>query len=247
MGKISEYIEASVGYDAEGLPASTVQITFGMSPFQIAETEEIADVTEVTAVVQTDAIVDIKVVDDVAMVSFDFSIETNTLVEFAEELEMYKQQRDHVTESVNDLMNRLTLAERNEDEKEIEEIYYQMRAMSIPFMLPTILPVSFGGTVQIGFADDPKFVFYTSDQLNQQPYKVTMVFEASDLFCQDEMGVYFEDTEAEILAQQEELWYLQEAKKLEEEAYQSEFGYDSGIYDEQEEVTDKRLKGVRIK
>ena len=31
-------------------------------------------------------------------------------------------------------------------------------------MLPTILPLEFGGTVHLGSIDDPKFVFFTSDK-----------------------------------------------------------------------------------
>jgi hypothetical protein len=74
-----------------------------------------------------------------------------------------------------------------------------------------------------------------------------MIFAAKDLFCQDEVGIYFEDTEEEIRAQQEELWYMQEAKKMEEESYQAQYGSNVDLYDEQDEVVDKRLKGVRIK
>ena len=247
MSKITEYIEAAIGYDAEGLPASTVQFTFGMAPFQVAESENIDDVTEITAMCQADPIVDIKIIDNMVKASFDFSMDTNTFAEFAEELELYQQQQEHVTESVNMLMNQLAVAERNENESEIEEIYFQVRKMTVPFLVPTILPVALGGDVHIGFADDPKFIFFTSDQLNQMPHKVTMIFEATDLFCQDEMGIYFEDPEAEMLEQQEELWYMQEAQKMEEEAYQAEFGANASLYGEEEQAVDKRLKGVRFK
>jgi DICT domain-containing protein len=75
-----------------------------------------------------------------------------------------------------------------------------------------------------------------------------MIFDAKTLFCQDEVAIYTEDTEAEIRAQQEEMWYMQEAKRIEEEAYQAQYG--SGIsdpYDDINEQNDKRLKGVRIK
>jgi len=247
MSKMTEYLGAAVGYDSDGLPASTTQFTFGFSPFSMAETERIEDVTQIQSVCQSDSVVDIKIVDDVAMVSFDFSMETNVLAEFAEELEAYMQQRTHVTESLNELMAELSVARRNEDEKLIDELEIKLRSMSIPFLLPTIMPVVFGGTVNIGFTDDPKFVFFSSEHLNQAPSKVTMIFDAKTLFCQDEVGIYTEDTEAEIAAQQEELWYMQETKRLEEEAYQAQYGQGSDMFREETDVQDKRLKGVRIK
>lgn len=247
MSKITEYLNDAIGYDSSGLPASAVQFTFGYTPFQIAETEDIADLTQIITVCQSDAIVDLKIVDEMLMVSFDFSNEPNTLVELSQELDGYNSQKDHVTESLNRLMEELYIAERNEDKQRIASIQTQIKSMNIPFMLPTIIPVEHGGTVQIGFAEDPKFVFFTSDQINQMPFKVTMVFNASDLFCQDEMGVYTEDTEAEILAQQEDAWYMEEAKKLEEEAYQAQFGYNNDPYSEQDTQVDKKLKGVRFK
>ena len=244
---MTEYLAAAIGYDSNGLPASTIQFTFGFAPFQIAETEDIADVSQITTICQSDAVVDLKIVDDVAMVSFDFSNETNTLVELIQELDAYKAQRDHVTESLNGLMDRIAVAEMNEDENELEDLQLQLRSLSIPFMLPTILPVCFGGTVHVGFADDPKFVFLTSDQLNQMPFKITMVFDSKSVFCQDEISIYTEDTEAEIRAQQEEMWYAEEAKKIEEEAYRAQYGYGSDLYDDVDVQDDKRLKGVRFK
>lgn len=248
MSKMTEYLATSVGYDANGLPASTTQFTFGFMPFQIAETENVADVTQITTVCQSDAVVDIKIIDDIAMVTFDFSNETEVLVELAQEMERYNDQKNHVTESLNRLMSELAVAERNEDENAIEELQIQIRSMSIPFMLPTIIPVCFGGTVHVGFMDDPKFVFFTSDQLNQQPYKITMIFDAHEIFCEDEIAIYQEDPEAELRAQQEELWYMEEAKKLEEENYQAQFGfYGNDSYSGVDPETDKRLKGVRIK
>lgn len=248
MSKIADYIADAVGYDNEGLPASTTQFTFGMMPFQIAENENLDEVTEISAVCQSDAVVDLQVVDNTVMVSFDFSLETNILTDFFSELETYRIQKQHVTESLNTLMDEFEIAQRNGSETEVENVYFKMRAMSVPFMLPTILPVVHGGSVHIGFINDPKFVFFTSDQLNQNPYKVVMVFEAEDLFCEDEDGVYMNDVEAEIRAQQEELWYLQEAKRIEEENYQAQYGSNSNFYGADEpEVQDKRLKGVRIK
>lgn len=248
MSKIAEYIADAVGYDNDGLPASTTQFTFGMMPFQVAESESLDEVTEISAVCQTDAVVDLKVIDNTVMVSFDFSLETNVLVDFVNELETYKIQKQHVTDSLNTLMDEFEIAQQHESEKELEDVYLKMRTMSIPFMLPTILPVAYGGTVHIGFTDDPKFIFFSSDQLNQNPYKIVMIFESSDLFCEDEEGVYMNDVEAEIRAQQEELWYLQEAKRIEEENYQAQFGSNSDYYTgDAVDVQDKRLKGVRIK
>jgi hypothetical protein len=68
------------------------------------------------------------------------------------------------------------------------------------------------------------------------------------VFCQDEIAIYTEDTEAEIRAQQEEMWYMDEARRIEEENYQAQFGSNVSLYDSYaNEDTDKRLKGVRIK
>jgi hypothetical protein len=248
MGKMTEYLESAVGYDSNGLPASTTQFAFGYAPFQVAETENIANLTTVSAICQCDAVVDIKVIDGVAMVSFDFSNETAVFAEFIDELESYTAQKDHVTESLNSLMADLANAERNEDESAIDYITAQVRSMSIPFMLPTILPVIHGGEVQVGFSEDPLFVFFTSDRVNQMPYKVTMIFDAHSLFCQDDVSIYTEDTEAEIRAQQEEMWYMDEARKLEEAEYQAQFGYNADMYDDDDDdQTDKRLKGARFK
>lgn len=252
MSKVSDYIEASVGFDSNGLPASSTQFAFGFAPFSIADTENLADVTTISTVCKSDAVVNIKIVDEVAMVEFDFSNEDQVITEMFEELALYKQQRDHVTDSLNDFMAKLAIAERNNDEEEIETINGQIRSMSIPFMIPTIMPVAFGGTVQISFADDPKFIFYTSDQLNQMPYKITMIFDAHHLFCQDEVAIYFEDTEEEIRAQQEELWYLDEIRKAEEEAYFGQYStYGGGGYynedDYESHSEDNRMKGIRFK
>ena len=248
MSKMTEYLGAAMGYDASGLPAATTQFTFGLSPFSIAETERVEDVTEIKAICQSDAIVDLRIIDDCLKVSFDFSMETNILAEFAEELEIYEQQKTHVTESLNDLMAQRAVAQKNEDEAELESVELQIRAMSVPFLIPTILPVSHGGSVHISFTDDPKFVFFVSDHLNQAPSKVVMIFDVKALFCQDEVGIYTEDTEEEIRAQQEELWYMQEAKKAEEEAYQAQFGASADYYTQEDDYQDdKRLRGVRIK
>ena len=49
-------------------------------------------------------------------VSFDFSMDTTTLVDFVQELEFYQQQREHVTNSLNRMMNEMALAERNRED-----------------------------------------------------------------------------------------------------------------------------------
>ena len=246
---MTEYIEAAIGYDASGVPASSSQFTFGRAPFSIADTERIEDLAEITTIVQGDPVVDIKVIDNIAMVSFDFAIETETLTDFVQELEIYDQEKTHVTNSINRFMDELALAERNNDEKSFEDVQLQIRSLSVPFMLPTISPVCFGGSVQVGFVDDPKFIFMTSDKLNQMPTKITMIFDMSSVFCQDELGVYTGTTEEEIRAQQEEMWYMDEAKKMEEANYRAMYGETTSLYDQysEEEDTDKRLRGVRIK
>ena len=61
------------------------------------------------------------------------------------------------------------------------------------------------------------------------------------------LGIYQEDAEEAIRAEQEEMWYLQEAKKAEEEAYQAQFGANSSYYEEEDVTVDKRMKGVRVK
>lgn len=248
MSKLSEYLETAIGYDADGKPASTSQFAFGSSPFQIAETENIEDVMEIFAVCHSDAIVDVNILDEMAAVSFDFSNDMETFGALVDEMESYKAQKDHVTRSLHNYMNEMYLAERNGDEATIDDVYNQMRALSVPFMLPTIMPVCFGGTVQIGFTDDPKFVFYTSDSAKSIPTKITMVFDVQSMFCRDEVDVYAaENIAAEIAAQQEELWYLEETKKLEEENYMSQFGSNNTLDDSDDAKVDKRLKGARIK
>jgi hypothetical protein len=248
MSKLTEYLAAATGYDSSGLPASTTQFTFGSSPFQIAETEDFADVSSVSTVCQSDAVVGLEIVDNIAKVTFDFSNETDVLVELFNEVQMYNAQSKHVLESLNRLMSELNLAERNGDEKAKEELQFQIRAIDVPFFTPVIIPVEYGGTVQVSFIDDPKFVFFTSEQLNQHPFKMIMIYEARALFCQDEVAVYMEDTEAEIRAQQEEMWYMDEARRMEEEQYQAQFGANANLYDDsQQQAEDKRLKGVRIK
>ena len=109
------------------------------------------------------------------------------------------------------------------------------------------MPVIYGGTVQIGFQDDPKFILYTTDRMNTQAMSITMIFDASDLFCQDEVGVYANDVEEELEAQRQELWYMEEAKRIEEENYRAQWGYDPTADDDEDDSNDKRMKGVRIK
>ena len=177
--------------------------------------------------------------------SFDFSTELQTLVEMYQEVKNYIAVKDHITETLNGYMKQLELAERNNDVKEIEEIYTKIKVVDVPFFLPTIMPVAYDGTVHISFSDDPKFVMFVSDELNQNPYKLTLIFDVSALFVQDEIAIYEYDAEAEIRAEQEEMWYLQEARKAEEEAYQAQYGYNPNMYDD-DEKTDKRLKGARF-
>lgn len=250
MSKLTEYLEAALGYNAEGQPSSSTQFTIGLAPFAMAEDENIDDVTQITAVCTSDAIIDIDILDNMAKVTFDFTAEPDVLAEFLEELEMYQVQREHVTEAVNDIMARYHVAVRNNDEASAEELMVQLRSTSVPFMLPTIMPVIHGGTVQISFQDDPKFILYTTDRMNTQAMSITMIFDANDLFCQDDVAVYTNDVEEEIEAQRQELWYMEEAKRIEEENYRAQWGgYDSLISDgdEDDDDGDKRMKGVRIK
>lgn len=249
MSKLTEYLESAVGYDASGLPASSTQFTIGLAPFSMSEGESIDDVTQIIAVCTTDAVVDIEILDNMAKVTFDFSLEPDILAEFLGELENYQAQRHHVTEAMNELMARLHVAEKNNDEDEVDELMANIRATSIPFMLPTIMPVVYGGTVQIGFQDDPKFILYTTEKMNSAAMSITMIFDANDLFCQDEVAVYTNDVEDEIEAQREELWYMEEARKIEEENYRAQWGYDPLDDDDDDDDynSDNRMKGIRIK
>lgn len=247
MSKLTEYLEAAVGYDSEGLPASSTQFTIGLAPFTMSADENIEDVTKILATCTTDAVVDIDILDNMAKVSFDFSLEPDVLAEFLEELETYLAQREHVTESINELMAKLHVAEKNNDVDYAEELVMNLRSTSVPFMLPTIMPVVYGGSVQIGFQDDPKFILYTTDRMNSQAMSITMIFDANDLFCQDEIAVYTNDVEEELEAQREELWYMEEAKRIEEENYRAQWGYDPMDNDDDDHSNDNRMKGVRIK
>ena len=247
MSKLTEYLESAVGYNSEGLPASSTQFTIGLAPFTMSADENIDDVTKFIAACTTDALVDIDILDNMAKVSFDFSLEPDILAEFLGELETYLAQREHVTESINELMGKLHIAEKNNDEEYAEELVMQLRSTSVPFMLPTIMPVIYGGSVQIGFQDDPKFILYTTDRMNTQAMSITMIFDANDLFCQDEVAVYTNDVEDEIEAQREEMWYMEEAKRIEEENYRAQWGYDPMDDADDHDDNDKRMKGIRIK
>ena len=247
MSKLTEYLESAVGYNSEGLPASSTQFTIGLAPFTMSADENIDDVTKIIAACTTDAIVDIDILDNMAKVSFDFSLEPDILAEFLGELETYLAQREHVTESINELMGKLHIADKNNDEEYAEELVMQLRSTSVPFMLPTIMPVIYGGSVQIGFQDDPKFILYTTDRMNTQAMSITMIFDANDLFCQDEVAVYTNDVEDEIEAQREEMWYMEEAKRIEEENYRAQWGYDPMDDADDHDDNDKRMKGIRIK
>lgn len=249
MSKMREYIEAACGYDANGLPSSIVQFTFGTSPFITAQEEDIENTVQITKYIQSECIVDIQVIDSIAAVSFDFSLDTEALVELVNELDFYRQQILHVSDTAQNYQDELTLAERNGDEKAVEDVLLKMRALTIPFMQPTIVPAAFGGTVNISFEGDPKFTLYTADQLNQMPYKVIMIFDASEIFAQDEIQVYSYDEEAEILQQQQEMFLMDEARRAEEAAYQAQYGYSNNLYDDgyDDYSGDSRMKGVRFK
>lgn len=247
MSKIQEYISAASGYDSHGLPASLTQFTFGTMPFSMAETERLEDVMTVTKAFQTDAIVDINIVDNVLTASFDFSMDTQSLVEFFNELNFYREQTMHVAQSIAGYQQELETAIRNEDGDAIEDINIKLRSLSLPFMIPTIIPTEHGGTVNIGFEGDPKFIFYCSDALNQMPSKVVMIFEASQLFAQDEIAIYDMDAEDEIRMQQEEMFYMDEMRRAEEAAYQMQYSSYNQDYYDGPAASDGRLKGVRIK
>ena len=245
---MTEYVDAACGYDDNGLPASITQFTFGMMPFSMSENENVEDIMTISKAFQTAAVVEIQVIDNIAAVSFDFAMDTQSLVDFVNELNFYREQILHVTETVSDYQMQLEVAQRNEDEAAIEEITLKLRALSIPFMLPTIVPSVFGGTVHVGFEADPKYIFYTSDVLNQMPTKVVMIFESSQIFAQDEIAIYSMDAEEEIRMQQEEMFLMDEARRAEEEAYRAQYGgYTQDYYAEEDKYAgDGRMKGVRI-
>ena len=248
MSQLQEYIAAACGYDSRGLPASLTQFTFGTMPFVMSENEKLEDVMTVTKAFQTDALVDIEIVDTICKVTFDFSMDTQSLVEFYEELDFYKQQTAHVANIIMGYNRELSEALQAEDSNAVEDISTKLRLMSLPFMLPTIIPTELGGTVNIGFDADPKFVFFSSEALNQMPTKVVMIFEANQLFAEDDLAVYNMEEEEELRMMQEEMFYMDEARKAEEAAFQQEYGlYSQDYYDEDERPSDGRLKGVRIK
>ena len=248
MSQMQEYIAACCGYDSNGLHAGFTQFTFGTMPFTMADTEQLEDVMTVTKAFQSDALIDIQVVDNICTVTFDFSMDTQSLVELFDELNFYKQQTSHVANTLMGYQNELEQAFSAEDADAVEEITIKLRSVSLPFMLPTIIPTQYGGTVNIGFDADPKFVFFSSDALNQMPTKVVMVFEARQIFAEDGLQIYNMDEEEEIRMQQEEMFYMDEARKAEEAAFQQEYGlYNQNYYDEADQGSDGRLKGVRIK
>lgn len=243
MSKFTEYLASAIGYAADGYPASIVQFTFGNMPFFRAETETIEKTMQISSIVQSEAIVDLKVVDDLVQVSFDFSADTETFLDFSKELDLYNAQRERAMETLNSMITEYKAFEDDDMNVRKTELYNKIRGTLVPFMLPTILPLCYHGTVHVGFANDPKFVFYTSDEINRHPNKVTMIFAADDLFCQDEFNVYVED-ENEIDDMQEAAYLEEEAKRLEREAYRSQYGYTN---DDEEDDVDNKLKGVRFK
>ena len=91
-------------------------------------------------------------------------------------------------------------------------------------------------------------MLFTVDHLNEQPSSITLIYEAKDLFVEDEAGLMTgEDMDQEIADYQEEMWYLQEAKRMEEEAYRNQYGSYSDAYSQNEQTENKRMKGVRVK
>lgn len=247
MSLLSEYINACCGYDEQGHPAATTQFTFGMMPFSVSDEDRVEDFTQISTVCQTEAIVDIQIIDSIIKVEFDFSLDTETFVDLVHELDFYKDQLAHVTNTLNGYTQEFERAIDNEDEDAIEEMNIKFRSMSVPFMIPTIVPSEFGGEVHISFYEDPKFVFWSSDKINQLPSKLVLIFDANSLFAEDETGVYDVNEEDEIRLQQEEMYLAAEARKAEEEAYQSQYGYSNDPYAESDDSNkDSRLKGVRL-
>ena len=246
MGKLMDYVREATGFDSAGVPASTTQFTFGFEPFTMSDEENIGDLVQITAVCEADAIVDVEIIDGIVKIEFDFSNDPQTMDEFVEELKMFTEQTKHVTTSLNQLMAQLQLAQRNNDDESVNDIVTQLRAINTPFLLPTIIPLSYGGEVKICFVENPKYTFFVADDINQRPYKVAFIYAADAIFCEDEGTLYFENEIDDIEAQQQELWYMQEAKKLEEETYRQMYGHDNEMYDDTQ-TADRRLKGVRIK
>ena len=243
MSKYIDYLTSAIGYAADGQPAAMVQFTFGNMPFNRAETESIEKVMQISAVVQADAVMDIQIIDDLAKVTFDFIADMESLSDFSKELDLYNAQKEKVMASLNEMITEYKMFGDVEDARK-HELYNKIRGTLVPFMLPTVLPLCHNGTVHIGFANDPKFVFYTSDETNRCPTTVTMIFAASDIFCQDEFNVYEEDEDT-IDEMQEEIYMEEEAKRVEREAYRAQYGYKSD--EGEDEDVDKRLKGIRFK
>ena len=249
MSLLMEYVDSCCGYDDQGRPAAATQFTFGMMPFAVSENENIEDFTEITTVCQTEAIVSIDIVDKMAKVEFDFSMDVETFADLINEIDFYKEQVAHIQNTLSEYEAELNRAIELEDEEKIEEMDIKFRSLSIPFLLPTIVPSMFSGDVHIGFSEDPKFTFFTSDKVNQLPSKLVMIFDAEALFAEDEEGVYNADEEEEIRMQQEEMAWAAEERKMEEEAYQAQYGYNASDYydDDDDDSTDSRLSGLRIK
>ncbi len=189
MSKYAEYLEAAIGYDAYGLPAATTQFTFGTMPFMAQETENIEDVTEITSVCQSDAIVELEIIDDILKLSFDFSNEMQTLNDMYQDIQSYIAGKDHTTKLLNEYRNTLEMAQSNHNIAKMESIMNKIQAIRVPFFLPTIIPVGYSGKATIGFSADPVFVLFESDELDQRPYKLTMIFNVNSLFIQDGDGI----------------------------------------------------------
>ena len=248
MSLLSDYVQACCGYDDAGHPAAETQFTFGMSPFAVSDGENVEDFTEITAAAQTDAIVNIEIVDNIAKVEFDFALDIDTFVELIDELDFYKDQLAHVNDTLAGYEAMFNRAVDEDDEEALEDVDIKFRSTSVPFMIPTIVPNAFAGDVHVSFSEDPKFFFLTSDKPNQMPTKLVMIFDAHALFAEDESAIYDFDAEEEIRMQQEEMYLAEEARKAEEAAYQSQYGFSNDPYeDDDDDDNDPRLKGVRIK
>lgn len=193
MSKMDNYITTGTGLTASGTPASMIQFVFGEAPFMPPETADLEDVVDVHAICHSEAIADIRFMDDVAMVSFDFTQEPGILNNLFSKLEDYKHKKDQIQEHLQKLVFQYDMAIENADDEEAATLQEALETIKVPFVAVYLFPVQYDNTVQISFDDDPKFVFYTSNQLDQNPSRVTMIYDAHDVYCQDESAVYHLD------------------------------------------------------
>lgn len=246
--KALEYLSAACGYDSQGLPAAMTQFTFGLMPFSVADNEKIEDLTKITVVCQTEAAFEAKIKDNLLEATWDFSSDSSTFAELFGEIEFHQQQLSHVEDVLGGYMAELDIAQQNNDENAIDDVTSKIRATDIPFLLPTVVPTIYDGDVHIGFENDPKFIYFTGDKLNQYPYKLVMVFDLEDMFVEDEVEISTIDADSDYEAMQEDAYWQEEAKRLEEDAYMAQFGQGNSLYDDDDNYGgDTRLNGVRIK